>query len=80
MTYEAQFKEKYPYARHISELVSGTLKRFTVYAGDYLCSEACSKERAYKIAIEYDADGLILPDPYERSVAARPNRPETRSK
>ena len=65
MTYEAQFKAKYPYAHHTVELSMGTLKMFTVYAGDYVCATACTKERAYRAALKYEAAGFILPDPEE---------------
>ena len=69
MTYEAQFREKYPYARHTKEPFLGTLKRYTVYAGDYLCAEACTKERADKLALEYEAEGFIQPEPTEQATA-----------
>jgi hypothetical protein len=67
MTSEQKFKAEFPHARHTVEAVCGTLKRFTVYAGDYVCAEACTKERAYRLALEYVEAGYITPDPKEKA-------------
>lgn len=71
MTYEARFKAFYPFARHTVDPLCGTLKRFTVYAGNYVCAEATTKEGAYKRALEYEAEGYIQPDPEETTESSK---------
>lgn len=66
--FEKAFKEKYPYAREVADSSSRYRNKWTVYAGDYICTEAYSRAEAYRLALEYVEAGLIQPDPLEQHV------------
>jgi hypothetical protein len=62
--YENEFKAKFPNARHVRD--NGQhVDRYTVYAGDYLCSEGSTKREAYRLAFDFENQNLITPDPTE---------------
>ncbi len=67
---EMQFKAKYPNA-HLRETGRSIAhyKVVAVYAGDYLCAEGLTSERAYRDALQYEAAGMITPDPNEQRTA-----------
>jgi DNA transposition AAA+ family ATPase len=64
---EKAFKEKYPHA-HIrpTDRAIASYRVIAVFAGDYLCAEGLTVRDAYGRAAEYDAAGLIQPDPEEQ--------------
>lgn len=63
---EQEFKAKYPHA-HTRPGDRNIFGRplVQVYAGDYLCSEASSPRAAYRLALRWEQQGLIQPDPSE---------------
>jgi len=63
MTAEQKFRAAYPNAHHVVE--PGTVPTVAVYAGDYICAEACTVQRAYRKACAYVEAGIIQPDPTE---------------
>lgn len=63
---EVEFKAKYPHA-HTRPGDRNIFGRplVQVFAGDYLCSEASSAKAAYRLALRWEQDGIIQPDPQE---------------
>jgi len=63
---EREFRTKFPNTRvSVEESAIRGMDRYTVYAGDYLCAQALSAARAFRAALDYDAHGIITPDPLE---------------
>jgi hypothetical protein len=71
---EIQFKAKYRYAhvRGTDRYIAG-YEMVQVFCGDYICAEGLTAARAYKLAMELDAEGLISPDPNERRSVEAPS-------
>jgi len=62
---EKEFRAKYPYA---NVRPSGRRYRpFEVYAGDYLCADGATRKEAFTLALAYERDGLITPEPTEQA-------------
>lgn len=60
---EKKFTAKYPNA---NVRPSGrTYRPFEVFAGDYICADGRTRAEAFKTALEWEAVGLITPDPNE---------------
>lgn len=66
---EREFRSKYPNARFVVEK-DRFGKRFTVYAGDYLCADSHSRAAAFSNALAWSESGLITPDPNEAASTA----------
>ena len=64
---EKEFRAKYPNARVVIEpsKVCIGMSRYTVYAGDYLCSSSLTRSTAFYVASLDAANGSITPDPNE---------------
>jgi hypothetical protein len=62
---EQEFRAKYPFAN-----LRPTGREFcpyAVYAGDYLCAEGATPREAFSLALAYERDRLITPDPEEQA-------------
>jgi hypothetical protein len=63
---EVEFTAKYPNTRVVVTKHRVGAKRFQVFAGNYLCAESyTSRQLAFRMALEYEENGLITPDPNE---------------
>lgn len=63
--FEKMFRAEYPNARLVVEPISGSIRRYTVYAGDYLCAQSVGRHHTFMVAYMDAHRGTITPDPNE---------------